>query len=209
MNRRLHLLTLCVLLIFILNGCQTDEIEPPQWQWERAEAGLPRQAITVAVAVDPLDPTHLWAGYYAAGGLATSHDGGQTWLAGAEGLADNPVFDLLPVADTLAGQSKVAVWAATRDGLLWLSENYYPAWRATDETGRSLPIYRADYTFRAVPVSAGTHRITFEYHSAIFANSVWLSLVCLVILLGGTVAALRRPRPATVFEPTPPPTTEA
>ncbi|HUU46561.1 MAG TPA: hypothetical protein VM118_12590 [Acidobacteriota bacterium] len=99
--------------------------------------------------------------------------------------------------------------SVARDGLLWLSENYYPAWRATDETGRTLPIYRADYTFRAVPVTAGTHRITFAYHSATFANSVWLSLVCLLILLGGTVAALRsRPQIMTV-EPIPVPTTEA
>lgn len=85
-------------------------------------------------------------------------------------------------------------YTAERDGLLWLSENYYPAWVATDAGGETLPIYRADYTFRAVPVKAGTHRITFEFHNAVFANSLWLSLVCLLILLGSAGLALRAER---------------
>ncbi|MEW5701316.1 MAG: hypothetical protein AB1792_03710 [Candidatus Zixiibacteriota bacterium] len=105
----------------------------------------------------------------------------------------------LPPTDTLAPPvlftpARMVAWdtdnfevecSAERDGILWLSENYYPAWTATDETGRSLPIYRADYTFRAVPVTAGTHRIKFDFHSSVFANSVWLSLACLAILIAG------------------------
>jgi hypothetical protein len=76
---------------------------------------------------------------------------------------------------------------AERDGILWVSENYYPSWRATDDTGEGLPIYRADYAFRAVPVKAGDHRITFEFHSATFTKSAWLSLVCFLILIAGVV----------------------
>ncbi|MBD3298664.1 MAG: hypothetical protein GF341_08425 [candidate division Zixibacteria bacterium] len=76
---------------------------------------------------------------------------------------------------------------AERDGLLWLSENYYPAWKAIDQSGTELPIYRADYTFRAVPVSAGEHRITFEFHNDVFMTSVWLTMVCGMILLVGAV----------------------
>jgi hypothetical protein len=106
----------------------------------------------------------------------------------------------LPPADSMAPPipftpARIVAWdvdkfevecTAERDGILWLSENCYPAWSATDESGRSLPIYRADYTFRAVPVSAGTHRIRFDFHSTTFANSMWLSLVCFLIMLGGS-----------------------
>lgn len=90
----------------------------------------------------------------------------------------------------------VVEYEAARDGILWLSENYYPAWEAMDESGESIPIYRANYTFRAVPVRAGKGRITFEFHSSIFRTSAWLSLVCLLILLGGWGASLvRNPQP--------------
>ena len=97
-NQRRPRLLFSLLLLLILTACQSTS--PPQWHWERAEAGLPRQAITLAVAADPTDPNRLWLGYYAPGGLARSDDGGQTWTTGvgAAGLADNPIFDLLFVA---------------------------------------------------------------------------------------------------------------
>jgi photosystem II stability/assembly factor-like uncharacterized protein len=107
MRLKAHLLlgVLCVFLI--LSGCQSA----PAWRWERAEAGLPRQTVVLALALDPVDPNHIWAGYYAPDGLATSQDGGETWTTGAQGLVGSPVFDLL----FLPGGSLLA---ATRDGLL-------------------------------------------------------------------------------------------
>ena len=105
---------LFVFLLLSLTACRADIVRP-QWRWERAEAGLPRQTIMVAVAADPLNPNHLWTTYYAPGGLATSLDGGQTWSAGAARSADNPVFDLLPV---VSADHQTTLWAATRDGLL-------------------------------------------------------------------------------------------
>lgn len=93
--------------ILILSGCRP----PTAWHWERAEAGLPRQTVVLAVAVDPADPDRLWAGHYAPSGLATSQDGGQTWITGVQGLGDNPIFDLLPIPGG-------PLWAATRDGLM-------------------------------------------------------------------------------------------
>jgi photosystem II stability/assembly factor-like uncharacterized protein len=81
------------------------------WHWQRAEGGLPRQSVVLALATDPASSQRLWAGYYAPGGLASSQDGGQSWSFGAQGLGHNPVFDLL----ALPGER---LWAATRDGLL-------------------------------------------------------------------------------------------
>ena len=89
-----------------MGGCQPTAA----WRWERAEAGLPRQTVILALAVDPADPGRLWTGYYAPGGLGTSQDGGQTWSAGGQGLGDNPIFDLL----ALEGDQ---IYAAVRDGL--------------------------------------------------------------------------------------------
>jgi photosystem II stability/assembly factor-like uncharacterized protein len=96
-----------VCLVVVLGGCRLAS----DWHWEHAEAGLPRQSVVLALAVDPANPERLWAGYYAPGGLASSQDGGQSWTFGARGLGDNPVFDLL-------ARRKGRLWAATRDGLL-------------------------------------------------------------------------------------------
>jgi photosystem II stability/assembly factor-like uncharacterized protein len=101
------MLGLILCIISVLSACQT----PPDWVWEKAEAGLPRQAVTLALVADPRDPSRLWAGYYAPNGLAVSSDGGQTWTIGAQGLGDDPIFDLL----LLPGD---VLWAGTRDGLL-------------------------------------------------------------------------------------------
>ncbi len=119
-------------------------------------------------------------------------------------ILDQPMTDLPPADQNAASipftPARIVDWSvdkfvvectAERDGILWLSENYYPAWHATDEAGQNVPIYRADYTFRAVPVKKGTHKITFAFHSETFANSVWLSLVCAVILAGGAMLAGR------------------
>src|SRR5204863_6911232 len=37
-----------------------------------------------------------------------------------------------------------------KDQLLFISDNFFPGWNAKVD-GTSVPIYRADYTFRAVP----------------------------------------------------------
>lgn len=49
-----------------------------------------------------------------------------------------------------------------KPGLLFLSDTFYPKWKAT-VNGIEAKIYRADYTFRAVIVPAGTSRVTFYY----------------------------------------------
>src|SRR5687768_14831572 len=85
-NQRRPIRVVSLLLLFTLTACQSASL--PQWRWERIEAGLPRQAITLAVAADPIDPSRLWLGYYAPSGLAASNDGGQTWTVDAAGLAD-------------------------------------------------------------------------------------------------------------------------
>ena len=65
-----------------------------------------------------------------------------------------------------------------------MSENHYPAWQAYLD-GQPVKTYRADYTFRAVVVPAGKHKVEFRYQSKPFNTGLAISLVsALVVLLG-------------------------
>ncbi len=116
-------------LLTLITACRSAPA--PNWQWERVEAGLPRRALVTAVAADPTDGDRLWAGLYAAGGLASSADGGQSWQTGADGLADNPIFDLLAPPPS-ERRAEGEVWAATRDGL-FVSQEDGEIWQAVTE----------------------------------------------------------------------------
>jgi hypothetical protein len=48
------------------------------------------------------------------------------------------------------------------NGLLVLSDTHYPGWKAFVD-GKETKIYRADYTFRAIPLKGGVHRVEFVY----------------------------------------------
>ncbi|MGB3681518.1 MAG: YfhO family protein [Rubrobacteraceae bacterium] len=50
------------------------------------------------------------------------------------------------------------------DSLLVLGDVYYPAWKAYVD-GEPVPLYRADYLFRAVPIPAGQRTIELRYES--------------------------------------------
>lgn len=76
----------------------------------------------LTVAANLLTPDQVWAGYYAAAGLLTSQDGGQTWTTGGSGLADNPIFDVLPFPSMGENEPVVTLWAAARDGVLASSD---------------------------------------------------------------------------------------
>jgi hypothetical protein len=77
---------------------------------------------------------------------------------------------------------------AEEDSLLVLSDTYYPGWKAFVD-GKKTKIYRADYTFRALPLSAGTHRVEFVYDPLSFklgALFTFLGIIgCVVICLRG------------------------
>jgi len=72
-----------------------------------------------------------------------------------------------------------------RPGFLLLLDNFYPGWRAV-AGGRELPIHRADYTFRAVALPAGTTTVEFVYQplSVRIGLLVSLSTVAALAIVG-------------------------
>ena len=71
-----------------------------------------------------------------------------------------------------------------------LTDNMYPGWKAYID-GKEAPIYRADYTFKAVIVPKGRHTIIFTYQS--FAVNLGLIVSGLGLLLFvGILYSLKR-----------------
>ena len=96
-------------------------------------------------------------------------------------------FSILP--DELA-QVKILRYRPTKivfetssasDQLLFLSDTWYPGWRAKMENGQELKILTADYALRAVPVPAGDHTITMWYFPDSFRNGLIIALFSLAI----------------------------
>ncbi|MDD5672366.1 MAG: YfhO family protein [Candidatus Omnitrophica bacterium] len=78
--------------------------------------------------------------------------------------------------------------SAKQSGILVLSDNYFPGWRA-ELDGQPVKILRADYSFRAVAVPQGMHEVKFIYEPHSWRRGVrlsWLFLAagCMVLLVG-------------------------
>lgn len=71
---------------------------------------------------------------------------------------------------------------AKEKALLFLSEIYYPGWKATID-GKNASILRADYAFRAIPVEKGNHIVKFFYEPWSFRLGIYLAI-------GGLIGAI-------------------
>ena len=77
--------------------------------------------------------------------------------------------------------------------LLRLADLWYPGWTARVD-GRSVPVLKADYLLRAVPVPAGRHRVEFRFESPAVMRGLLLSLLSLAVILAGFVWSWRTGR---------------
>ena len=68
---------------------------------------------------------------------------------------------------------------ANENSLLVLSDTYFPGWKAFID-GRETKIYRANYTFRAIPLNAGTHRVEFVYDPLSFKLGAVVTLMGII-----------------------------
>jgi hypothetical protein len=64
--------------------------------------------------------------------------------------------------------------------VLLLTDSFYPGWQATVD-GKPTNILRANYTFRAVPLNSGRHRITFSYQPDSFRYGLMISLFSMLV----------------------------
>jgi hypothetical protein len=76
---------------------------------------------------------------------------------------------------------------------LFLSETYYPGWRAYVD-GRQEEILRANYTFRAIPLGTGSHQVELRCEPLSFKIGTATSFLTIALLLAawGICAKKRR-----------------
>ena len=83
---------------------------------------------------------------------------------------------------------------AGAEGYLFLSDPFYPGWRATVD-GQPSPILRANYAFRAVAMPAGEHRVTMTFRPSSWYLGLGASLLTLlIVVIAGGVALARKLR---------------
>ncbi len=66
------------------------------------------------------------------------------------------------------------------DGLLILSEIYYPGWRATVD-GRETKIYRTDYNLRGMFIDSGRHEVALMFSPSSFATGGLITIASLLL----------------------------
>jgi uncharacterized membrane protein YfhO len=84
-----------------------------------------------------------------------------------------------------------------KNGLLILSEIYFPAWKAMVD-GKPVPLYLADYALRAIPIEKGNHEVSCYYSTEVFNKGLVLSVLSLLatlgFLIGGILSKRKIPR---------------
>lgn len=78
--------------------------------------------------------------------------------------------------------NKVSVSVRTdHPGWLVLTDTFYPGWKATIDS-TEVPIFRANYFFRAVPIPAGKHTVTYVYDPVVFKLGVILLFAGIIFI---------------------------
>jgi membrane protein YfhO len=106
-----------------------------------------------------------------------------------------PGFDAQPLGGVATvieeTRNRVAISTDSESGgMLVLSDNYYPGWRAQVD-GVAVEIFKANVTMRAVRVPAGRHRVTFDFAPGVLKYSAYASVAALVLALAALAIAAR------------------
>ncbi len=80
--------------------------------------------------------------------------------------------------------NKIELHVSTqKNGLLWMSEIWYPAWKAYVD-GKQTKLFCADYSFRAIEIPEGNHSIQFIYRSSYFNIGLFITIITLISATG-------------------------
>ena len=124
-------------------------------------------------------------------------------LDGSHLAAFAPVYERLqpaPPSSTRVDGRRLAPgrWrvqtSGSRPSLVVVAEAYFPGWRASVD-GRPAPVVEADGAFLGVPVGAGDHEITLQYHAPAAATvGRIITALTLVAILAAGLRSRRRSR---------------
>jgi len=107
----------------------------------------------------------------------------------SEALVTEPLASPVAGPQDGGGQVRLVEYSPSRlaieveqayDGLLVLSENYYPGWQAKVD-GREVPIVRTNAVLRAVEVPAGEHRVEMAFKPVSVALGAAISATTLLL----------------------------
>ncbi len=113
-----------------------------------------------------------------------------------------PGFTLAPAAGEPEWSARVTAYqnntieldlSTDRDGVLVLSEIYYPGWKAYID-GKETEVLCTDYNLRGIFVPRGSHKGIVRFEPASFARGMWVSIITLVVCAAGLAVPLIRSR---------------
>jgi uncharacterized membrane protein YfhO len=73
-----------------------------------------------------------------------------------------------------------------KDGILMLSEIFYPGWVAYID-GIRQKVLKADWNLRALLIKHGNHKVEIKFEPQLFRIGIWLSLISIGLCVGGIV----------------------
>jgi hypothetical protein len=76
-------------------------------------------------------------------------------------------------------------------GLFILADYNYPGWKAKLD-GQATPIYRANFLFRGIYLTPGSHTIEFQYYPVTYEIGYTIAAITLLVILVGIFIAVRR-----------------
>lgn len=80
-------------------------------------------------------------------------------------------------------ENKISVETSSKANMiLFLSDTYYPGWQVRVD-GKDAKIYKADFTFRAVPLALGKHEVVFSYAAQTFKTGFYLSVLAFLVFI--------------------------